>query len=110
MCLRSSIVYKFACGWYNATYYGETCRHFKVRVGEHSGIWPLTNKQSKSKKSTAIKDHMLICDQSVSFDDFKVAVSSNSAFNLKIKEKLLISCDQLFLNKNEVSLLLYLFD
>ena len=110
LCLRSSIVYKFACGWCNATYYGETCRHFKVRVGEHSGFSPLTNKQSKSKKSTVIKDHMLICDQSVSSDDFKVAVSSNSAFNLKIKKSLLISCDQLFLSKNEVSLLLYLLD
>ena len=47
LCLRSNIVYKFACGRCNATYYGETCRHFKVRVGEHSGISPLTNKRSK---------------------------------------------------------------
>ena len=49
-CLRSNIVYKFTCGRCNATYSGETCRQFKVRVGEHSGISPLTNKQSKSKK------------------------------------------------------------
>ena len=34
--LRSNIVYKFTCGRCIATYYGETCRHFKVRVGEHS--------------------------------------------------------------------------
>ena len=30
------------CGRCNATYYGETCCHFKVRVGEHLGISPLT--------------------------------------------------------------------
>ena len=78
LCLCSNIVYKFACGRCNATYYGETCRHFKVRVGEHSGISPLTNKRSKSKKSTAVKDHMVMCDQPVSFDDFKVLVSSKS--------------------------------
>ena len=42
--LRSNIVYKFMCGRCNATYYGQTCHHFKVRVGEHSGISPLTNK------------------------------------------------------------------
>ena len=71
LCLRSNIIYKFTCGRCNATYYGETCRYCKVRVGEHSSISLLTNKQSKSKKSTALKDHMLICDQLVSFDDFK---------------------------------------
>ena len=32
-CLRSNVVYKFSCGRYNATYYGETCRHLSVRVG-----------------------------------------------------------------------------
>ena len=49
-------------------------------------------------------------DQPVSFDDFKVLGSSNSEFHLKIKESLLISRDQLILNKNEASLSLYLFD
>ena len=51
-----------------------------------------------------------MCDQPVSFDDFKVLGSSNSEFHLKIKESLLISRDQLILNKNEASLSLYLFD
>ena len=106
--LRSNIVYKFTCGRCNATYYGEMCCHFKVRVGEHSGISPLTNKWSKSKKLTAVKDHMLICNQPVSFDDFKVLASSNSEFHLKIKESLLISRDQPVLNKNEASLPLHL--
>ena len=77
LCLRSNIVYKFTYGRCNATCYSATCRHFKVRVGEHSGISPLTNKRSKSRKSTAVKDHMLICDQTVSFDDFKVLVLVN---------------------------------
>ena len=104
LCSRSNIVFKFACGRCNATYYGETCRHFKVRVGEHSGISPLTNKRSKSKKSTAVKDHMLMCDQPVSFDDFKVLASSNSEFHLKINESLLISRNQPILNRNEASL------
>ena len=88
MCLRSNIVYKITCGRCDATYYGETCHHFKVIVGEHSSISPLTNKRSKSKKSIAVKDHMLICDQPVSFDYFKVLASNNSEFHLKIKESL----------------------
>ena len=86
LCLRSNIVYEFARGRCNATYYGETCHHFKVRVG----ISPLTNKRSKSKKSTAVKDHMLMYNQLVSLDDFKALASSNSAFHLNIKESLLI--------------------
>ena len=49
-------------------------------------------------------------DQLVSFNDFKVLASSNSDSHLKIKESLLISRDQPILNKNETSLLLYLFD
>ena len=76
-CLRPNIVYKFACGRCNATYFGETCRHFNIKDREHSGISPLTNKPSKSKKSTGAKDHMLMCDQPVSFDDFKVLAYSN---------------------------------
>ena len=109
LCLCSNIVYKFACGRCNATYYNGKYLHFKARVGEHSAISPLTNKRCKSKKSIAVIDHMLICDQPVSFHDFKLLASSNSEFHLKIKESLLISRDQTVLNKNEESLPLHLF-
>ena len=33
-----------------------------VRVGKQSGISRLTGKKSKSKKSTAVNNHMLFCD------------------------------------------------
>ena len=82
--LRSKIVYKFACGRGNTTYYGKTCRHFKVRVGKHSGISTSTNKRSKSKKSTAVKNHILTCDQPISFNDFKILASSNREFHLQM--------------------------
>ena len=108
--LRSNVVYKFSCGSCNAIYYGETCRHLGVRVGEHSGISPLTGKKSKSKKSTAVKDHMLFCDHIVSIEDFKLLATSSSDFHIKVKESLLISRDEPILNKNETSLPLYLFD
>ena len=81
-----------------------TCVHFKVRVGVHSlVISPLTNKQSKSKQSAAVLDQILICDQLVSFEIFKLLASSNSEFHLKIEESLLISRHQPILNKNEAS-------
>ena len=51
-----------------------------------------------------------MCNQLVSFDDFKVLASSNSEFQLKIIESLLISRDQPIFNKNEALLPSYLFD
>ena len=106
-CLRSNIVYKFLCGWCNATYYGETCRHLSVRVGKHSVVSPLTGK--KSKKSTAVKNHMLFCDQIVSINDVRILETSVSYFHIKVKESILISRNELILNKNEY-LFTYLID
>ena len=108
--LCSNVVYKFSCGRCNATYYGKTCRHSNVRVGEHSGISPLTGKKWKARKTTAVKDHMLFCDHIVSLDDFKILTSSNSGFPLKIKESLLILRHKPELNRNEKSLPLCSFD
>ena len=84
--LCSNVVYKFSCGRYNATYYGETCQHLNIRVGEHSGVSPLTVKKSKAKTTTAIKDHMFLCDYGVSLENLKILASSNSEFHLQIKE------------------------
>ena len=53
---------------------------------------------------------MLFCDHNVSIDDFKILVTSDSDFHIKVKESLLISRDEPILNKNETSLPLYLFD
>ena len=108
--LRSNVVYKFLCGRCNATYYGKTCRHLSVRVGEHLCVSPLTGKRSKSKTSTAVKDHMLFCDHIVSIDDFKTLTTSDSDFHVKVKDSLLISRDEPILNKNKTSLPRYLFD
>ena len=36
--LVSGVVYKYTCGRYNSTYYGEADRHLKVRSREHIGI------------------------------------------------------------------------
>ena len=106
-CLRSNIVHKFLCGWCNATYYGKTCRHLSVRVGEQSVVSPLTGK--KSKKSTAVKNHMLFCDQIISINDVRILEISVSYFHVKVKESILISRDELILNKNEY-LFTYLID
>ena len=74
-----------------------------IRVGEYSGILPLTGEKSKAKTTTDIKDHMLFCNHAVSLEDFKILACSNSEFHLKIKEIVLISRDS-HLKRNEKSL------
>ena len=53
---------------------------------------------------------MLMCNQLLSFRDFKVLASSNSEIHIKIDESLLILRDQPILWKNETTLPLYLLD
>ena len=108
-CLISNIVYKFKCGCCNASYYGKTYRHFKTRASEHAGVSHLTGKRTNSANTSAVKDHMLVCDHQVTFEDFSVLATANNNFKLEIKESLLISRDKPILNRNISSLPLYLF-
>ena len=54
--LRSGIVYKFKSGGCNATYYGKTERHFKVRMYEHLGVSALTVKRVEGGNNSAVKE------------------------------------------------------
>ena len=98
--LVSGVVYKYTCGRCNSTYYGETDRHLKVRSGEHIGISPLTFKKTKPSKESAIRDHLLNCNNISSFEEFNILANGYYKFVLKIKESLLIKRDRPILNKN----------
>ena len=50
-------------------YYGKTKRHFKVRVSEQTGVSARTGKNIKSTKNYAVGDHVLVCDDIVSFEE-----------------------------------------
>ena len=76
--MRSLLCYKFQCSSCNATYCGKTKRHFKVCVSEHMGVSGCTGKNIKSTKSSAVRDHMLVCNNIVSFEDFSVLVNGTS--------------------------------
>ena len=108
--LRSGIVYKFKCGGCNATYYGKTKRHFKIRMCERLGVSALTGKRVKGDNGSAIKEHHLFCNYSSSFDDFSILASNNNDFKVTLMESLLINRDHPPLNKNRHSLPLELFD
>ena len=108
--LISCVVYKFQCGRCNSSYYGETDRHLKVRSGEHIGISPLTFNKIKPSDESSVRDHLLLCNHSPSFEDFTILAHGTNKFSLEIKESLLIKRDKPVLNKNISSAPLYLFD
>ena len=98
--MRSLLCYKFQCSSCNATYYGKTKRHFKVHVSEHMGVSARTSRNIKSTKNFAAHDHMLLCNNIVSFEDFSVLANGTNEFRIKLQESLLIHIDWPQLNKN----------
>ena len=88
-------VYKYLCGRCNSTFYGETDRHLKVRSGEHIGISPLTFKETKPSKESAVWNHLLNCNNIQSFEEFTILPNRNNKFVLAIKENVLIKRDRL---------------
>ena len=107
---RSGIVCKFKCGSCNATYFGKSKRHFKVRMCEQLGISALTGKRVKGDDDSAIKEHLLFCNVTPAFEDFSILATNNNDFKVTLMESLLINRDQPPLNKNKQSLPLELFD
>ena len=107
----SGLVYKCKCGGCNATCYGTTKRHFKVRICENLGILHPTGKKVKidNNKLTAIQEHLLHCNYSPSFEEFSILTRKSNDFKLKIMESLLIARDKPILNKADSSLPLELF-
>ena len=62
------------------------------------GISNLTEKRVKNVKPSAVSDHLLQCDCSISFDDFDILASESNNFRLLIKESLLIKRDKPVVN------------
>ena len=99
--LRSGILYKFQCGSCNATYYGKTKRHFKVRMCEHLGISALTGKRVKGDDDSAIKEHLLFCNHTPDFKDFSILATNSNGFKVMLMERLLTNRDHPPLNRNK---------
>ena len=97
--MRSLLCYKFQCSSWNATYYDQTKRHFKVRVSEHMGVSVRVGKNINS----AVRNHMLLCNNIVSFEGFSVLANGTNDFRIKLQESLLIHRHGPQLNKTSES-------
>ena len=90
--LKSSIVYKFVCPSCNASYIGETQRHFKTRVAEHLG----------KDKCSHVYRHLLnnpSCLSKANEDSFTIIDTASSSYRLKVKEAPHIRWNKPNLNK-----------
>ena len=76
--MRSLLCYKFQRSSRNATYYGKTTRHFKVRVSEHMGVSARMGKNIESTKKSAVPGHM-------PFEDFSVFANGTNDFRIKLQ-------------------------
>ena len=58
-----------------------------------------TGKNIKSNKNSAVHNHMLVCNNIVSFEDFSVLNKATNDFRIKLQESPLIPHDGPQLNK-----------
>ena len=107
--MRSLLCHKFQYSSCNATYYDKTKHHFKVRVSEHMGVSARTGKNIKSTKNSTVLDHMLVCSNIVSFENFFVLANGTNDFRIKLQESRLMQRDGPQLNKRSESAPLMFF-
>ena len=107
--LVSGVIYKYTCCSCNATYVGKTKRHTHKRFSEHAGRSALTGKILKGQKSTTVRDHMLVCDNLVTRDNFEILGADSNNAHLRIKEALFTMREKPSLNIQGKSVPLALF-
>ena len=73
------------------------------------GVSVHTGKNIKSTKNSTVHDHMLVCNNTVSFEDFSVFANGTNDFRIKLQASLLIHRDGPQLNKVSESAPLMLF-
>ena len=100
----SYVVYKFSCGNYDITYIGKTTRHLLVRLSGHLSISHITENEGKYNinQTTAIREHLRVCEHFSDIDNFKILASGNTDIELLIKESLLEGRERPLLNEQVV--------
>ena len=87
--MRSLLYCKFQCSSCNVPYYGKT-KHIILRFVSRN-IWESLH--VKSTTNYTVHDHMLVCDNIVSFEDFSILTNCSNDFKINLQESLLIHCD-----------------
>ena len=67
------------------------------------GVFERTGKNIMSTKNSAVLDHILVCNNIVSFEDFSVLTNGTNGFRIKLQESIFIHRDGPQLNKKSES-------
>ena len=73
------------------------------------GVSARTGKNIKATKNSAVRDHMVVFNNTVTFEDFSVLTNRTNDFGIKLQESLLIHRDGPQLNKTSQPAPLMLF-
>ena len=73
------------------------------------GVSARTGKNIKATKNSAVRDHMVVFNNTVTFEDFSVLTNRTNDFGIKFQESLLIHRDGPQLNKTSQPAPLMLF-
>ena len=65
----------------------------KFCASEHMGVSARTGKNNKSTRNSAVRDHLLVCNNIVCFEDFSVLANGTNDFRTKLQGSFLIHCD-----------------
>ena len=98
--LLSDLVYKFNCVSCNETYIGITSRNFFIRICEHIGRSPYTDRIMRDPKFSAVREHCKP-DCTIGQDNFKIIDRGEYKSDLYILESIHIKMDKPTLNTTE---------
>ena len=68
-------------------------------MSEHLGITPLTQKQIKNPKNSAIMDHVLLESHNTTYHNFSVLMPNKNRFKLHHRESGLVGRDKIELSR-----------
>ena len=85
--LKSLTVYRFICTCYNSSYIGKKCCHFKIMIEEN------IKKDNKYQIFKYLYNNMTYFDSHNPFS-FEAVDKTNSKFDVKIKEVLLVNWEK----------------
>ena len=71
----------------------------KLRVLEHQGVWLKTGKYVKGTLSTSVRDHMLIRDHQIAWENIEILGAEFNKLSLDIQESLFIKKNKPTLNR-----------
>ena len=83
---------------------------FTTLVKIDIGTSPLTSKSIRARKDSFFCHHLLNCNYSCTFEEFRILCYENKKYPLELKVRLLIMRDKPPLNQNIRSAPLYLFE